>query len=148
MSVIVFAIIDFNTMTKKSRIVLAALLTFSSIYGVQAKEEDSVYQEAYQGKSQAYINASEKYAETVSKSIRKKWRPSHIKGIHNISVLYTINKNGTLKDVSIASSNAPEQLNQDSIDAVVAASPFDPLPGVLGDEFVMEFTFHYKRNWK
>lgn len=120
----------------------------SSIYAVQAKDTEQVYQEAYQGKSDAYIKASEKYSENVSKRIRKKWRPSHLKGIHEISVLYTINKNGTVKDVSIASSNAPDQLNQDSIDAVVAASPFDPLPAVLGNEYVMEFTFHYKRNWK
>ncbi len=135
-------------MTKKLRIVLTSLLMLSSIYSVQAKDKEQVYQEAYQGKSDAYIKASEKYSENISKRITKKWRPSHLKGIHEISVLFIVNKNGTVRDVSIASSNAPEQLNQDSIDAVIAASPFDPLPAVLGDEFVMEFTFHYKRNWK
>ncbi len=83
------------------------------------------------------------YMSALQRKIKRAWRPPRGSESNRIVVTFVVLKNGRLSDLKIIVSSPDPEANMAAIQAVNAASPFDPLPAGSGDTVDIEFTFDY-----
>jgi TonB family protein len=85
------------------------------------------------------------YLLTMSRLIQANWRSNQGQDGSN-QVRFTINRDGTIRDVSVEQSNVSQLLDLASQRAVIATRQLPPLPAQFtGDQLTVHLVFQYRR---
>ena len=84
------------------------------------------------------------YMYRMQKNIKSNWNPPEQEVSRSATVLYTINKDGTLKKCKVLKTSGVKELDEAAIEALKKSFPFEPLPeGFDGKSVDVQFTFDY-----
>lgn len=84
------------------------------------------------------------YMRDMQRRIKLNWDPPKQEVSKSVTLLYTINKDGSLKKYKVLKSSGDKYLDNAAIKALKDTSPFRPLPKEFEGESVdVQFTFDY-----
>lgn len=84
------------------------------------------------------------YMYRMQKNIKSNWNPPSQEVSRGVTILYTINRDGTLKKYKVLKSSGVKELDDAAVEALKKSFPFEPLPEGFGGKSVdVQFTFDY-----
>ena len=84
------------------------------------------------------------YMLDMQKRIKLNWKPSKENVSKNVTLLYSINKDGSLKRYSVLKSSGNTKMDESAVEALKKSFPFKPLPKDFKGEYIdVQFTFDY-----
>lgn len=84
------------------------------------------------------------YMREMQSRIKSNWQPSSQKVSRSVTLLYSINKDGSLRHYSIYRSSGSKDMDNAAVEALKKSFPFKPLPENFKGEYVdVQFTFDY-----
>lgn len=84
------------------------------------------------------------YMYRMQKNIKSNWNPPSQEVSRGVTILYTINRDGTLKKYKVLKSSGVKELDDAAVEALIKSFPFEPLPEGFGGKSVdVQFTFDY-----
>ena len=89
------------------------------------------------------ILSEKAYMKAIERRIKSYWHPPFSKQSRDVVVLFTVNKNGTIKNIEVSKSSGDPLMDQAAIKAVNNSAPFPfSFPGNEPDTDI-EFTLNY-----
>ena len=89
------------------------------------------------------ILSEKAYMKAIERRIKSNWHPPFSKQSKDVVVLFTVNKNGTIKNIKVSKSSGDTLMDQAAIKAVNNSAPFPfSFPGNEPDTDI-EFTLNY-----
>lgn len=84
------------------------------------------------------------YMRDMQRRIKLNWEPPKEDVSKNVTLLYSINKDGSLKRYSVLRSSGSRKMDKSAVEALKKAAPFRPLPEDFKGEYVdVQFDFDY-----
>ena len=84
------------------------------------------------------------YMQKMQTKIKANWNPPEQETSKRVTLLYAINKDGSLKSYEVKETSGVKELDDAAIDALKKSSPFEPLPEGFGGKYIdVQFTFDY-----
>ncbi len=84
------------------------------------------------------------YMYRMQTKIKSNWNPPSQDVSRGVTLLYTINRDGTLKKYKVLKSSGVKELDDAAIEALKKSFPSEPLPEGFGGKSVdVQFTFDY-----
>ena len=84
------------------------------------------------------------YMYNMQTKIKSNWNPPSQDVSRGVTLLYTINRDGTLKKYRVLKSSGVKELDDAAIEALKRSFPSEPLPEGFGGKSVdVQFTFDY-----
>ncbi|MCA9789147.1 MAG: TonB family protein, partial [Cyanobacteria bacterium HKST-UBA05] len=84
------------------------------------------------------------YRDKLARAIKNAWKPPRDNRNRDVVVLFRIYQDGRIEDIKIKTSSGVPASDSAAVAALVAISPFDPLPdSFTQDSITVEFTFDY-----
>jgi len=92
------------------------------------------------------IKTIDEYFKYLPAEVHRHWKPYKGEKDYEITVRFTVNKNGQVSDVQIVSTNYPAA-NRAVIDAVKSGAPYQPLPNSYEKDSVkVQILLEYHKN--
>lgn len=86
----------------------------------------------------------EQYMRKMQKNIKANWNPPKNSASSSVTLKYSIQKNGELKNVSVIKSSGDEKIDFAAVKSLKMTAPFEPLPDSFkGNHIDIQFTFDY-----
>lgn len=110
----------------------------------EKKKKKDIKQTAYSQKTLDFNELDlQDYMKKTHDKLKKNWNSNSDKS-GKVVLSYTINKDGSLMNYKIVSSEGSKDLEQDAINALKKSVPFEPLPkSYKSDNILVQFTFDY-----
>lgn len=84
------------------------------------------------------------YMDKMKKDIQAKWKPPKGFDAQKVVTVFSIKKDGTIANASIADGSGVETVDKSALEALEAASPLDPLPTGSPPYVQMRYVFEWK----
>jgi TonB family protein len=125
---------------KKRLLVFALTCCFIAGKGVFASDNTSyLYQLSGFKSDNNFSNTSwEPYIDKIKKELNASWFPPRYRD--EVEVTFKITPDGLYKDIRIVNPSVEKEVSQAAIDAIMFASPFEPLPHQVKD-ITVKYTF-------
>ncbi len=105
------------------------------------KEEDD--EDSYDGANWSNVDFGA-YMDKMKKDIQAKWKPPKGFDAQKVVTVFSIKKDGTIANASIADGSGVEAVDKSAMEALEAASPLDPLPAGSPPYVQMRYVFEWK----
>ncbi|MDZ4835923.1 MAG: TonB family protein [Candidatus Melainabacteria bacterium] len=107
------------------------------------KQEEKEDDDSYDGATFSNVDFGA-YMDKMKKDIQAKWKPPKGFKEQKIVTVFSIKKDGTIANASIADGSGVETVDQSALEALQAASPLDPLPTGSPPYVQMRYVFEWK----
>ncbi len=106
-------------------------------------KEDDDDDESYDGATFSNVNF-DSYMDKMKKDIQSKWKPPKGFDAQKVVTVFSIKRDGTIANASIADGSGVESIDKSALEALEAASPLDPLPTGSPPYVQMRYVFEWK----
>ena len=118
---------------------LGVALCGSYVYARSMKEKVKA-EELYKNNPDLFKD----YMYNMQQTIKSNWNPPSQDVSSSVTLLYTINKDGSLKKYNVLKTSGTKEIDEAAISALKKSFPTEPLPEGFGGKSVdVQFTFDY-----
>lgn len=106
-------------------------------------KDDEEDEDSYDGSNWSNVDFGS-YMDKMKKDIQAKWKPPKGFEAQKVVTVFSIKKDGTIANASIADGSGVETVDKSALEALEAASPLDPLPTGSPPYVQMRYVFEWK----